>query len=340
MRRLPITAGVVDLMNLRSIDLNLLVVLDALIEERHVSRAAKRLGLSQPATSNALDRLRHRLGDPLLERHGRQMRLTPRSEALRAPLRRALLDLGALVGGAAPTAPGDLRQRVRLVLADAIAAAALPPLYAALQATAPGVELAVLPWSDAASIPERLARDDIDLAAVAPLDATESLRRERLLQFDSLVAMRRDHPAAAGFGLEAWLAWPHLLVSGDGARQDALDPLLAAAGLERRVAMVVPGFLMVPHILAETDLLALLPAACLARPDAHPELTAFAPPLALPDREIHLAWHPRRDGDPAVALVRRLLTRALEDAGTTCSLPGAPPFRDRGTRGSELAHAA
>lgn len=320
-------------MNLRTLDLNLLVVLDALIEERHVSRAAKRLGLSQPATSNALDRLRHRLGDPLLERHGREMRLTPRSETLREPLRRALRDIGALVGEASPPALADLRQTVRLVLADAIAAAVLPPLYKALLATAPGIDLAVLPWIEAASVSARLERDELDLAAMPAADSAVRLRRERLLQFDHLVAMRRDHPAAAGFGLEAWLAYPHLQVSGDGAPQGLLDPVLAAAGSRRRVALVVPGFLMVPQLLVETDLLALLPAACFARPGAHPELATFAPPLPLPGTEIHLAWHPRRDGDPAVALVRRLLTAALLEAGTACRLPETPPPRDGGACG-------
>jgi len=340
MRRLPVTAGVVVLMNLRTLDLNLLVVLDALIEERHVSRAAKRLGLSQPAASNALERLRQRLGDALLERHGRQMRLTPHAEALREPLRRALRDIGALLGEASPPALADLRQTVRLVLADAIAAAVLPSLYGALQAEAPGIELAVLPASDTTSVAERLARDDLDLAAAAPLDTTGSLRRARLLQCGHLVAMRRGHPAAARFGLEAWLAWPHLLVSGSGAGQDGLDPLLAAAGLERRVAMAVPGFLMAPRILSETDLIALLPAACFAEPGAHPELVGFPPPLPLPESEIHLVWHPRRDADPAVALVRRLLTRALHDGGRVRRLPGSLPFRDEEARAGPLPRAA
>lgn len=298
-------------MNLRNIDLNLLVVLDALLEERHVSRAANRLGLSQPAASNALDRLRHRFGDPLLERRGRQMQLTSRAEALREPLRRVLQDLGAVVKGPAPPDIADLRQTVRLALADLVAEMVLPPLYGALSTTAPGVALAVLPWSSGQSVAERLERDELDLGVMPPVDTPVPLKRERLLRVDYLVAMRRDHPAAADFGLKAWLAYPHLLVSTNGAQQGMLDPILAARGLRRHVKMTVSGFLMVPRILAETDLITLLPASYFCQAGRHPELVTFPPPIPLPGTDIHLAWHPRRDNDVAVQAVGSLLRRAV-----------------------------
>lgn len=299
-------------MNLRNLDLNLLVILDALLEERHVSRAAKRLGLSQPAASNALERLRHRFGDPLLERRGRQMQLTPRSEALREPLRQALHDLGAVIEGPAPPDVAGLRQTVRLALADLVATMVVPSLYRALAATAPGLDLAVLPWSHEQSVAERLERDELDLAVTTPAHSAVPLRRERLLHIDYLVTMRRDHPAAADFGLEAWLAHPHLLVSTSGARQGMLDPVLAAHGLERHVKMTVSGFLMVPRILAETDLITLMPASYFRQAGQHRELATFPPPIPLPGTEIHLAWHPRRDRDVAVQAVRSLFSRKMQ----------------------------
>src|SRR5262245_8099059 len=133
-----------DRMNLRAIDLNLLVVLDVLLAERHVTRAGQRLALSQPATSNALERLRQLFSDPLLERTPGGMRLTPRAEALRAPLREALAAAERVVGSAADLE--TLEQTVKLSIVDYGVDLLVAPLYAALAKSAPRITLAILPW--------------------------------------------------------------------------------------------------------------------------------------------------------------------------------------------------
>lgn len=284
--------------NLRSVDLNLLVILDALLEEAHVSRAAIRLHLSQPATSSALDRLRHLFGDRLLERGRRGMRLTPAAEALRVPLRDALGSIALLVHRG-ETDLASVRQSVRLVVADAPAVMLLPLLHAHLAQTAPGITLAVLPWSGGTEALRQLAAGDVELVASVLPSLDPAFRKTPLFDEHYVVAMRLGHPAAQGFGLRSWLDHPHVVVSGNGSTTTELDTALAARGLSRRVGIVVPSFAMVPPLLSASDLVALLPSWCVTQ-DARAGLATFLPPLPITGFRLDLAWHVRRDGDPVI----------------------------------------
>ncbi len=285
-----------EMNDLRSVDLNLLVILEALLEEAHVTRAARRLALSQPATSNALDRLRHLFRDPLLERGRGGMRLTPAAEALRPRLREAL----AFVRTVLDRPPADLStlsQTVRLLMADAPAAALAVALHARMAATAPGITLAILPWAGADDALSRLTRGEADLVASVLPPLEPPLRQRALLEERYRVAMRRGHPAAEGFDLPRWLAYPHIVVSGRGLAETPLDAVLAARGLSRRVGMVVPSFLMVPPLLAGSDMIAMLPGRCVPEDAA---LVTRDPPLPVEGFRLDLAWHDRRGGDLAV----------------------------------------
>jgi DNA-binding transcriptional LysR family regulator len=296
-------------MNLRGVDLNLLVVLDALLEEAHVSRAAGRLGLSQPATSSALERCRQLFGDRLLERAAGGMRLTPKAEALRPRLKDALAGLVDVL--APPEVPlADIRQTVRLLMADSLAALLLGPLVAALSRSAPGLDLVVQPWQGAPAALEALTRGTLDLAASVFPAAGPDIRREALLREDYVVAMRHDHPAVAGFDLDRWLSWPHLLVSGRGEVRGALDETLARHGRVRRVGLVVPSFLLVPPLLIGSDLIALLPRRALAS-GLREGLAVLEPPVAVDGFPVHLAWHRRREADSAVRHVAATLREAV-----------------------------
>lgn len=292
-------------MNLRAIDLNLLVVLDALLDEAHVSRAAERIGLSQPAMSSALERCRHLFGDRLLERGAGGMVLTPKAQALAGPVKELLSGMAALLDRSEPDL-ASIRQTVRVVMADLPAVVIGPALQRRLAQTAPGITVAVMPWHGAAAALDGLGRGSVDLAvSVFPSVDADFTRRE-LLQESYRVAMRRDHPTADAFDLDRWLAYPHVLVSGRGDTRGPLDEALARIGRARHVGMVVPSFIMVPPLLAESDMIGLLPSRCLPE-RVRGEIVAYEPPIAVEGFPLHSAWHKRRAGDPAVQHVARLI---------------------------------
>lgn len=297
-------------MNLRAVDLNLLTVLDALLEEQHVSRAASHIGLSQPAASNALERCRHLFKDKLLERGPGGMQLTPKAQALRAPLKQVLASVAAMVGPA-QAALATLSQTVRVLMADHPAIVVARDLHRRLSASAPGIDLVILPWHGAAAALAALARGEVDLAVSVFPAVAPAFRRKQLLREHYVVAMRKKHPAARGFDLERWLRYPHVLVSGRGDTHGALDDALAAQGRSRRVGVVVPSFLMALALLeGDSNLIAMLPSRCLPA-DASKTLALFEPPIAVEGFPLHLAWHSRRDGDLAVQHVARMIEAAL-----------------------------
>jgi DNA-binding transcriptional LysR family regulator len=296
-------------MNLRSIDLNLLVVLDALLDEAHVSRAADRLGLSQPATSSALERCRYLFDDPLLERGKGMMRLTPKAEGLRVPLKNILSAVTTIIQPPVIDLM-TLSQTVRVVMADLPANIVAGPLHRRLAETAPNINLVVQPWHGASEALDALAKGTIDLASSVFPSTDVSFRRKELLQEKYAVLMRKDHPAAKDFNLDTWLEYPHIVVSGRGDTRGALDDVLMGIGRTRRVGVVVPSFLMVAPLLAGSDLIGMLPSRGVPN-DSSSTLAVFEPPIAVAGFPLHLAWHMRRDSDPAVQHVAQLIQQIL-----------------------------
>jgi DNA-binding transcriptional LysR family regulator len=288
-------------MNLRAIDLNLLVALDALLDEVHVSRAAYRLNLSQPAASNALQRCRDLFGDQLLERGRGTMRRTPRAEALRGQLKSLLAEVHDLIDPPA-VALSDLTQIVRITVADDPTAIFAPPLIAALRKIAPGISIIFQPWRGAESAALSLLNGEADIAiSVFPRDI-EGLQRIKLMEETYGVAMRRGHPAAEQFDLDAWLNWPHIVVSGQGEMQSPLDDQLSAIGQSRKVGVVLPSFQLVFPLLIESDHVAMVPRRSFMRYN-HPGLVCFEPPTPVDGFPLHLAYHTRQSNDPGLQYV-------------------------------------
>jgi DNA-binding transcriptional LysR family regulator len=301
-------------MNLRGVDLNLLTVLHAVLEEGHVSRAATRLGMSQPATSSALDRCRHLFGDALLERVGNRMQLTVKAQALRQPLGEVMGDITALLG-IEPPPLGELRQAVHIVMADALGLNLGRGLREAVAETAPGINLVLHPWGGGSAAVEQLARGSVDLAvSVLPHLSPASFHAEVVSHERYVVAMRRDHPAARGFDLEQWLGWPHLIVSAQGATRTPVDDALAAIGRTRQVDMVVPSFVLVAELLRGSNLIALVPERALPSA-ADAAIAAFEPPVPIEGFDVHLAWHRRREQDRGVRHVADAVRRLMGAGG-------------------------
>lgn len=294
-------------MNLRSLDLNLLVILDALLDEAHVSRAADRIGLSQPAASAALQRCRHLFRDDLLERGRGTMRLTPKAEALRAPLKSLLVDVIDLVDP--PEIPlCDLRQTLRITMADYPALLVIAPLQGKLRHSAPGIDLVIQPWHGADAARMALVNGTSDLAISVFPPADDDLHREELMTEHYVVAMRAGHPASDGFGLGMWLRYPHILVSGRGDTRTPLDAELASRGLTRRVGLVVPNFQMVRPVLQSSDMIAMLPSRVMQDTS---DLISFSPPIPVSGFPMHLAWHQRRSKDVALQHIASILVELL-----------------------------
>ncbi|WP_333781687.1 LysR family transcriptional regulator [Hoeflea prorocentri] len=297
-----------------SIDLNLLVVLDALLDEAHVSRAAQRLNRSQPAVSNALQRCRDLFGDELLERKHGAMRLTPRAEAMRGPLKSLLGNVHDLVDPP-KISLSDLRQTIRITTADDPSFMIAGPLIAALHRTAPGVTVIFEPWNGEDAAAKDLLNGDTDITiSILPRDI-EGLERITLLQETYIVAMRKGHPAAERFDLDTWLDWPHIVMSGRGEAGSPLDAQLRSLGRARRIGVVVPSFQLTLSLLVQTDHIAMVPRHGFML-HGHPGLVGFDPPISIDGFPVNLAWHTRRSGDAGIRHVVATIKEVFTPQGS------------------------
>ncbi len=292
--------------NLSSIDLNLLVVLEALLSEAHVRRAGERVGLSQPATSHALARLRALFGDPLLVRSGTTMRRTPRAEALRAPLAEVLAGARSLLTEVAFD-PATSSRAFTFMMPDLVCDLLGPPLVARTAETAPGVQLRFTAMRG----PQLLHRRDLDAIDFV----ITSLQRdfpgftaEPLYADHDLLAVRRGHPASRQLGTAAgFRAARHIAVIGAGEVEDVSESWLTSVGLRREIALAVPTYLLALRIAARTDLVAFAPRRLVSAVAEGLALEAIAPPIDPGSDQLLLSSAERLRGDPAADWMRALL---------------------------------
>jgi len=294
---------------LAAIDLNLLVALRALLSERHVTRAAQQLGLSQSATSHALNRLRELYDDPLLVRRGRSLELTPRAEALLPQLSRGLAELEGSLRGQAPFVPGQARDRFRVGCADYFQAVLFGPLLSLLQAEAPGIELQVV--SHANDL-EQLDAGTLDVALLTKAQLPGIFSERKLFSDGFTCMLRQGHPALRRkkLTLDDYLTLGHVFVAPGGTRGSYVDTELEKRGVARRIALQVSSFLAAPLVVAETDLISTGPERLLKRMSQIYPIVLIPSPLKLPRFDLCLVWHSRRDHDPAHAWLRDAIVRA------------------------------
>ena len=245
-------------MNIYNFDLNLLRVLDALLRERNVSRAAERLSLSQPAVSNALSRLRELLDDPLLVRVGRAMQPTPRALSLEAPIRDALQQIEHTLNAGDFFNPTTSRQRFVIAVTDYVELICMPALMAHLANVAPGIQLAIRHLTP--SLPaEALDDGEVDLVLGRFVDVPTRFHIRRWASETLQVVVRREHPwVGEMLDLDSFLRLRHLWVHG-GQTRGMVDQWLEEQGLSRDVVYTTPNYLQAAHIVAQSDLAAVLP---------------------------------------------------------------------------------
>jgi len=298
--------------DLGDLDLNLVRALHALLVERHVTRAAKRLGLTQSATSHALSRLRTKLRDPLLVRTGKGMVPSPRAQAMLAPLEQALTSIAAIVATPLPFEPAKARMRFTIATSDYVEFVILPKLLARIWSEAPGIDVRVIVVP--ASFTPMLADGTIDLVLGWPLfetpdyeiDVLRGLMMQRLFRERFVCVMREGHPSArrGRLGLDAFVALPHALISPSGNAGSTVDTALHKLGKRRRVALEIPHFLVAPHVVAETDVVLTLAERVAKSLAPHLNLVMVKPPLDLPGFTMTMLWHERKHTDLAHSWLR------------------------------------
>jgi DNA-binding transcriptional LysR family regulator len=292
---------------LTSIDLNLLVAFDALIAEGNVTRAGARIGLSQPALSKALGRLRSLFDDPLFIRIDGRMQPTARALQLADPVRRALAEIERAMLPAACFEPETAEGLVVVATVDLTDLLLLPRVAAHLREAAPGLDVRVRAC-DRLRLPGMLAGGEIDLALLPVAETGGDYRAEPLFQETLTCVVAADHPTVRNdLTIDDFVKLPHIVVSTEGRGDAVIDSLLATRGLERRVQLTVPTYLAVPQTLASSDLIATVPTRLARWLAGAARLRLFDPPLPVAGFTVHQVWHSRSDQDPVQCWLRQVI---------------------------------
>jgi LysR family transcriptional activator of mexEF-oprN operon len=298
---------------LRKLDLNLLLVFAAVMRERTVSRAATRLYLGASAVSMALNRLRDALADPLFVRAGSVMEPTPRAVALWADIQPALSAIEGAVRGVRSFDPATTDLVIRFAAPDDLEFVLVPRLIARLSVVAPGMRLAVRP-SDFRTLLGRLDAGDADLALSAtPTSGLERRHHVQTLYRESFATLfdRRHVKAGGKMDIETFTSLPHVLLSIAGDLHGPIDDLLARHGRSRRAMAAVAHFPIIPFILRQMPCLANVPVTA-ARHFAHAyDLGLSALPFSSPEFDVALIWHARTASDSAHIWFRGLVAEMV-----------------------------
>jgi DNA-binding transcriptional LysR family regulator len=299
-------------MDIRAVDLNLLKAFDALATERAVTRAAGRIGLSQPAMSHALSRLRGLFSDELFVRTPGGMEPTARAREIAPLVSSAIEQIEAALNLGAGFDPATSTVTFTAGMGEYAEVALVGRLAEAFSRAAPRAILRLLPLNGADAA-EQLEQGRIDVA-VAHLRALPPTIETTLLFRDPfVVTARREHPIAnTQLTIEAYAAQSHVLVSPRGDTSGALDRVLADFGLRRRVALLVATYLAVPAALAASDLVATLPSRAASLIAAHADIATLPLPIDF-SATVSMAWHRRAASEPAQAWFRQMLVEAARE---------------------------
>ena len=300
------------MVDIRSVDLNLLPVLDALLRQRSATRAARELDMSQSALSAALARLRRLLGDELFVRTGRGLLPTARASALAEPVAQILAQVRERVLRADAFDAGSATRSFRLLLSDVGAYVLLPRIVRAVRAEAPGVSLTLRP-PGSVDIAADLAEGRTDLAIGHYPDLPGTLYQRRLFERHFVGLARAGHPLTRARSVSAadFARTPQLVVRQTSGIQEHIDEALAARKLARRDVLDLPSYLMVPPLLAVADFVAVLPGQLADAFMQSGDFAAVPLPFELPRSQIRMHWHRRFHDDAGNAWLRERVAGAL-----------------------------
>jgi DNA-binding transcriptional LysR family regulator len=295
-------------MNWRMLDLNLLVVFDAVAREHNATRAAAKLNMTQPVISHALSRLRSALHDDLFVRTPEGMAPTPYAERLVGPVRAALENLHTALDGAAPFDPETAERGFTVAMDNRAAVRLAAPLAAAVGEQAPNVELDIRP-SGTLKLAELLDRSELDLAVGGLAAPAERFSDLRLFHSDFVAVVRRGHPAAADqtMSLRALSDYPHLILSSTGEETDFVDAYLGRHSLNRRVKVRVP-LLAATATLAQSEMIAILSESTARTFAESAPLEVLTLPFPSPQLVTAMMWHRRVESVPAHQWLRSLIS--------------------------------
>jgi len=307
-------------MDINALDLNLIRVFDALWQERGVTRAGDRIGLSQPAVSAALMRLRHALGDQLFIRRGNAMIPTPRAEELAPRARLALEEIERMLAPGPAFDPLMLERTFTLLTSDFFSMLMMPQLAERMRRQAPGVRIRVLDSS--LGDVERILRDDqADMALERPIQLPDGVAKEPLFRSPFIMATARDEPMVAHLAegevmpLKVFCALDQVIRSVDGTMSGQVDTALERHGLSRRVTLALPHFQAVALAVAQGGMTTALPLQ-FARVVREPmRLALFRPPIQIPVPDISLYWHSRHTKDAAHRWMRGVVQDLVAELG-------------------------
>jgi DNA-binding transcriptional LysR family regulator len=296
--------------NVTDLDLNLLRVFDVVLQERGVTAAAARLGLTQPAVSNALARLRAAFGDTLFVRTPAGMDATPFARELAQPVRQALALLESALAHGPGFDPGSATRAFRFYMSDVGQIEFLPPLVERVQRDAPGVRLEAVAL-EVEDISGALSSGVLDLAVGFLPGLGSPLRRRTLFRDPYACLMRVDHPAIGKtLTKKKFLEASHALVTYRGGHR-VIEEALERAGLAGRIALRAPHFTVMPMVLERSDLIVTLPARVARVYQSRGRLKSLPPPVPIPPAEVAIHWHERFESDPGNRWLRELLIELL-----------------------------
>jgi DNA-binding transcriptional LysR family regulator len=291
--------------NIRTLDLNLLVVFITLWDTQSVTRASERLALSQSAVSHALRRLRERLGDELFVLGRAGLLPTSRATELIGPVREALEKIDQALQGGAQFSPATALRTFRIAAGDFVEFLILPKLLQHISVEAPGVVIEIVPLPELTALPLTLESGAIDLMINTPAELGAGVRFERLATVQLLTLIwQRERLASGRFPLDLYLDRPHVVISTHERGGNIIDRTLSAQSLSRRIGAVVQNFMAMPVIASQTGYICNLPSP-IARTFADVfSLSCHAPPFEFPEPELIACWHTRFDADEGLQWLR------------------------------------